>query len=347
MSKRVNVQKLRQVLTSLFAHHGLSASDADIVTDILLETELCGISTHGLSMVPAHIKKLDAGYNRNAVWCIEHGTASFSVCDADNSIGMLSAYRCMNLAIEKARTSGLHMVFCHNCNTFSAAYYYANMAAEAGMIAIISSNAPTQMAPYGGKEKLLGTNPMAISVPTDKEAPFIFDMATSAVAKSKINDAFHSGEAKIPFGWATDIEGKPTDDPAEAVRGLLLPMAGPKGYGLSMAVDLISGLLSGASCSDKVGRFYSPDNRCMNVGQSFAVIDPRLVYGESFYQAADDYVKTIRSSMSATDCPVRIPGDRNRAKREEALKNGLLLSDRLISDLNALIEKDLSAENLI
>lgn len=347
MSKKVNAELLHQILDQLFACHGLSASDASIVADILLETELCGITTHGLSMVPAHIKKLDNGYNRDAVFCIEHGNDSFSVCDADNSIGMLSAYHCMNLAIEKARTSGIHMVFCHNCNTFSAAYYYAKMALDAGMIAVVSSNAPTQMAPYGGKEKLLGTNPMAIAVPTDKEAPFLFDIATSAVAKSKINDAYHSGADKIPFGWATDEDGNPTDDPAKAVRGLLLPMAGAKGYGLCMAIDLISGLLGGAACLDRVGRFYTPDNRCMNVGQSFVVINPHLIYGDSFYQAADDYVKTIRNSTSATDQPVRLPGDRNYARKAEALKNGVTLSDSLIDSLNALIAADLPSADLL
>lgn len=345
--RNIPVNKLRDVIESLFINSGLSDKDAVIVADVLIEAELYGKTTHGIGMVPAHIKKLNQSYTLNAPFEIERTAAAISVCNANNSIGMLSAYKGMELAIQKAKSAGGHTVFCHNCNTFSAASYYVKMAAEAGMIGVAFSNTPPQMAPWGGKEKLLGTNPLAISVPTNKENPFIFDMATSTVAKSKINEAYHSGVEKIPMGWATDINGIPTDSPAEAVKGLLLPMAGPKGYGLCVAIDMISGMLSGAAYLDGVGKFYSSDNRGMNVGHTFIALDPRVIYGEDFYDKADDYVKRVRNSQSLNEKMVRLPGDMSLKNKQDKLISGIDLPVRVIDELNCLIcERQLDKDKL-
>ncbi|WP_044292852.1 Ldh family oxidoreductase [Robinsoniella peoriensis] len=328
---------LRDAMIKLFHKFGLKIDDAKIVTNCLMDAELAGISTHGISMVPEHIKKLKNGYSLKAELVIKKSTSAFTVCDAENAIGMLSAWKCMEIAIEKACISGIHMVLCNNANTFSAAYCYAKYAVENGKIAFISCNSPAQMAPLGGKEKMLGTNPLAIGIPAKDQAPFILDMATSAVAKSKINQAIHNGDEKIPFGWASDINGIPTDNPHEAVRGLILPMAGPKGYGQCMAIDIIAGVLSHASYLDNVGRFYSKDNQCMNVGHFFVVIDPKIVYGENFYSEMDLYFRRVRTSPSATSTPVLVPGDLNMKYRNDKIKNGIELPEKVITELNELL----------
>lgn len=336
---RVLENDLREAICYLFETAGLTLNSATIVTDCLMEAELAGISTHGISMVPVHVKKCKEGYNLSAELEIEKGTDSFTVCNANNAIGMLSAWKCIKLAVDKSEKSGIHMVFCNHANTFSAAYCYAKYAVEHGKIAFVSCNAPAQMAPLGGKEKLLGTNPIAIGIPAGKEAPFILDMATSAVAKSKINQALHNGVERIPLDWATDINGIPTDDPKEAVKGLVLPMAGPKGYGLSMAMDIVSGLLSHAAFLDNVGRFYSDDNKCMNVGHSFIVIEPKLVYGNNFYEQMDLYLERVRNSEAVEGGEVLIPGDINLRKRREQMQSGIELPNHVFFELNELLEK--------
>ena len=333
----ISVAQLRKSSIDLFKAYGLTEQDAEIVVDCLIDAELAGISTYGVAMIPAHIRKMRAGYNIDGELTIEKSTAAFSVCNANNMIGMLSAWKCMQLAVEKSSESGIHMVFCHHANTFSAAYCYIKYAVEHGKIGVVCCNAPAQMAPLGGTEKLLGTNPVAIGIPADTESPFLFDMATSAVAKSKINQAMHSGE-KIPFGWATDVHGHPTDDPKVAVAGLVLPMAGPKGYGLSMAIDIISGVLAHASYLDHVGRFYSSDSTCMNVGHTFLSIDPVVVFGEHFYTEMDRYLHRVRMSRAAEGDTIFVPGDLNRISREKMLIDGIDLSTKTVNELNALFE---------
>lgn len=334
---RVDVNELMNAVSELFLEAGVSDNDVKIITSCLMEAELAGIYTHGIAMVPDHVKRCRKGYAINADLCIEKSTDAFTVCNANNMIGMVSAWKAMDIALEKAAKSGIHAVFCHNANTFSAAYCYAKKAVENGKIALVLCNAPAQMAPFGGKEKLLGTNPLAIGIPGEKEEPFILDMATSAVAKSKINQAYFNGEPKIPFGWATDSNGMPTDDPREAVKGLILPMAGPKGYGLAMAIDVISGLLAHASYLNHVGRFYSPDNKCMDVGHTFIVIDPILIYGRSFYAQMDEYLRKISNSQSATENKVLVPGDINRRCRDIMLESGAKLPEKVFDELNLML----------
>lgn len=335
----INSVKLQKVITGLFIANGLCEDDANIVTNILLEAELCGITTHGISMVPAHIKKLRSGYKLHGEMKMIKETAAFTLCDANNAVGMLSAWKCMRLAVEKAAEAGIHMVLCRNCNTFSAAYCYVKQAVEKGMIGVVFCNSPAQMAPLGGCEKLLGTNPLAIGIPALEEAPFLLDMATSTVAKSTINQAFQKGDEKIPFGWATDCNGRPTNKTEEAVKGLLLPMAGAKGYGLSMAIDILAGLLSHSSYLDHVGRFYSEDNQCMNVGHAFICIDPMLIYGDGFYEAMDEYLRRIRNSRTVSGERVMVPGDINLKSRNEKEAKGVGLPEELICDLNRLLQE--------
>ena len=332
----VTYHSLKSNVLKLFSAVGLEEEKASIVTDVLVDAEVNGIGTHGVSMVPAHIRKLQKSYNlEGALKQVREGEC-FTVFDADNMIGMLSAYQAMRLAIDKAKEKGIFFVLCNHANTFSAASYYVNMAVNAGMIGLAFCNAPAQMAPLGGKEKLLGTNPVAIGVPGKTQNPFIFDMATSVVAKSRINDAVHEGKETIPYGWATDENGIPTNDPRKAIKGMVLPMAGAKGYGLSMAIDILSGVLSGSASLDHVGRFYPVENGCMNVGHAFLVINPRIVYGDSFYDEMDKYLARIRESESAGDAHVIAPGDNKQQIREKNIAQDLSLSDKTFEELNSL-----------
>ena len=299
---------------------GLDEDQAEIVADCLATADMYGVSSHGCAILQSHIDRiLRGGYNCKAECKITRQTAAFAVVDGDNAIGPVSAMFCLNLAVEKAKEVGVFNVFAKNNNTFGPAFYYSLKAAEQGCIAFVCSNSPAQMAPIGGKEKMLGTNPIAMVIPVPNSDPIIVDMATSIVAKSKFKEYKEQGRPLME-GWALDKDGNPTTDPDKGIQGLVLPMAGYKGYALAMLVDIVSGVLSGAAYLSKVGRFYSEDSRSMNVGFYMSVIDPRLVCGKKYDSLIVDFVDTLQNSSPVEGCHISLPGaERVKYKNEHTI----------------------------
>lgn len=288
---------------------GVSHEQAEVVADCFATADEYGVTSHGINMLQAHVDKVKrGGYNLSPSLVIVRETAAFAVVDGDNGFGPVSATYCMKMAVERAKEVGVFQVFSKNNNTVGPAFYYPLKAAEEGCIGILFSNSPAQMAPFGGKEKLLGTNPFSAVIPVPGGDPIIIDMATSVVAKSKFKQYKEAGKP-LPDGWALDENGKPTNDPDEGMKGLVLPMAGFKGYGIAMLIDLISGLVSGAAYLNNVGRFYSADNKGMNVGFCCIAIDPKVVMGEEYDTAMSEYVQIVRNSEPSGDGPICIPGD--------------------------------------
>lgn len=295
----------------------------EIIADVMNTADLYGIKSHGSSILDSHLQRIRRnGYNLNPGFRLITETPSFAVIDGDNSIGFVSANYCMEYAIAKAKDVGIYMTFSRNNNTCGPAFYYPMKAAEQGFIGIISTNSPAQMPPSGGRDKMLGTNPFAAVIPVPGHDPIIIDMSTSVVAKSKFKQYKELGEY-LPDGWALDNMGNPTNDPDEAIRGLVLPMAGYKGYCIAMLIDIISGLLSGAAYLNKVGRFYSEESSCMNVGFLCIAIDPLRVLGDEYSIVINDYVKTIRNSTVITGKQITLPGDHRIMK----YKNNTTMSD--------------------
>ena len=288
---------------------GVPHHHAEVVADCMYEADIHGVTSHGARILPSHLQKIKSGgYNLSPNFRTLRESPAFAVVDGDNALGFVCAMHCMGLAIEKAKEVGIYHVFsCHN-NTVGPAFYYPLKAAEQGLIGILYSNSPAQMPPIGGKEKMLGTNPFAAVIPVPGHPPIIIDMATSVVAKSKFKEYKEAGKP-LPEGWALDAEGNPTTDPDAAMQGLVLPMAGFKGYGIAMLIDIISGLLSGAAFLNKVGRFYSPDNSPMNVGICCACINPHLVLGDIYDSLIAQYVTEIRNSPACEGKVVVLPGD--------------------------------------
>ena len=289
--------------------NGVSDTHAEILADCLVTADEYGVTSHGTAVLGAHIDRIKrGGYNLNPDLKVIKETAAFAIVDGDNAIGPVSAMFCLDYALRKCRESGVFTVFARNNNTFGPAFYYSLKAAEQGCIAFVCSNSPAQMAPVGGVEKMLGTNPLAAVIPVPDGEPIIIDMATSAVAKSKFKEYKNEGKP-LPEGWALDKDGNPTTDPDEAMRGLVLPMSGFKGYALSMLIDVIAGALSGASTLDRVGRFYSDDGACMDVGFYMTVIDPTVVLGDEYNSEIKEYVERLRNSRSAEGKKIVLPGD--------------------------------------
>ncbi|MEE1505268.1 MAG: Ldh family oxidoreductase [Acutalibacteraceae bacterium] len=308
MSKIDFLNQKEQVKTKL-TENGVKETHAEIVADCFVTADMYGVTSHGTAILPAHIQRIErGGYNLDPKFDIIRETTAFAIIDGDNSMGPVCASFCMNYAVEKSRESGIFTVLSRNNNTFGPAFYYPLTAAQKGYIGIAFSNSPAQMAPFGGKEKMLGTNPFSMVIPCGEKDPIIIDMATSVVAKSKFKE-YKAQNKSLPEGWALDINGKPTTDPDEAMAGLVLPMAGFKGYGIAMMIDILSGVISGAAYLNKVGRFYSENNACMDVGFTFIAIDPKVVFGEEYEKIMEKYVDALRNSEATEGCTISLPGD--------------------------------------
>ena len=299
--KKQAIEKLMQ--------NNVKFEHAEILADCLAVSDLYGVTSHGLQMLDAHIKKIkNTGYNINPDIRVLKETSSFAIIDGDNSIGPVSAMFCTNYGIKKCKEAGVFTIFSRNNNTFGPAFYYSLKAAEKGCIAFVCSNSPAQMAPFGGVSKMLGTNPFAAVIPVKDKEPIIIDMATSAVAKSKFKEYKLAGKS-LPVGWAADSEGNPTCDSDKALGGLVLPMAGFKGYAISMLIDIVAGALSGAAYLNHVGRFYDENGEKMNVGYYMTFINPYVVFGDEYDSMISQYVSELRDSKTLSGKEISLPGD--------------------------------------
>ena len=336
--RRYDAKLIYKIMLELLRINGLSEKDSEIISRCYIEADLAGVSTHGVNVFPEHLRKIIKGiYKKVPNIKIQKETNSFAVLDGDKSAGPIAAFKGMQLSVKKAEKEGIFTTFVNNTNTIGPAFFYNNIALEKNMIGITLTNSPSAMAPTNGKEKLLGTNPLAISIPALKQKPIIYDIATSQVAKSKIKEALESNK-KIPLGWATDIEGNPTENPEEAIRGLVLPMAGYKGYGLSMCIDILSGVISGARYLNKVGKFYGSDS-CMEVGVTLIAINPKIIIGKEFYQRMDEYISTIKnSSRVRQEQEIYLPGENRINSREKNLLNGIEVNEKVIKELKKYIK---------
>lgn len=338
---KIKIDEIKEIAEQILVKLNINEDNRNIILKSYLEADLCGVSTHGFNTFPEHIKKFKQG-----TYPVEPNIKKikdkvcFTVMDADSAIGPIAASRAMELAVKKAKDIGIYTCFVQNANTFGPAFVYNNIALEDGMIGVLFSNSPAQMAPINGVEKLLGTNPIAISIPTNKQKPIIYDIATSQVAKSKIKQALIDNK-KIPTDWAIDKFGEPTTNPKDAIDGLILPMAGYKGYGLSMCIDILSGLISGAAFLNDVGRFYNNEN-CMNIGFTVIAINPTIIYDNSFYDMVDSYIEKIINSKTVNDdVSISIPGWNRINQKEKNIKNNEIeLNESTINELKEFYYKE-------
>lgn len=325
---KVKYNELKLHIQETLLGEGLDEYSAQATAECMVMADLYGIVTHGSVVLPSHIKRIQtSGYNLSPSFKVVNETASFAVIDANNSIGFASASYSMQYAIEHSKKSGIFSVFSRNANAYGAASCYAMMACKENLIGITFCNSPTAMAPIGGKDKLFGTNPLSVVIPTGDDHPIIIDMATSKVAKSRFLQMKREGKP-LGEGWALDKNGAPTTDPDEGIQGLVCPMEGFKGYGLALVIDVLAGLLSGAAWQDNVKRFYNESGDPMNVGHFFMVIDPEKVMGKCYWDIIKNYVSNIRNSARVCeDKPIAIPGDDKHFAFANNSANGIEIAD--------------------
>lgn len=333
---RINYDKLVEKVVEIFVKRKLSYDVSKKIASCMVMADACGVHTHGLAVLDSHIKRLERNaYIINEKPKIIKETNTFALIDSNNTIGLYSAQYCMELAVSKCKESGIFVVFSRNSNTFGPAFYYPYLAIKNKMIGVCFCNSPANMPVTGGKEKILGTNPLAIGIPGNIEGPILFDMATSIIAKSKIKELAICGK-KIPNGVALDDIGNPTNDPNEALKGMVLPIAGHKGYGLALCLDILSGVISGSAYLNKVGRFYSENNNSMNLGQTFVAIDPRIILSNDFYDEIDNYIRILHNSKKNDSSKIYYPGEKEMQQYKESLLLGVKIDKRIMENISEL-----------
>jgi len=315
---------------------GARADDAATVADVLLEADLRGQHSHGLLRLPTIAGRVEAGLIRpEAEMRILASSPATALADAGNGFGHAMAERAMSLAQDIASDAGVGLVGVRDNNHIGMLGYYAERCARAGYVAAVCTTTEPMVHPFGGSERLLGTNPIAIGVPAVPD-PFVLDFSTSETAIGKIIDAVQRG-VSIPPEWALDGRGEPTTDATEALAGAINPFGGAKGYGLSLAVALLAGLMVGSAPNPEVVGTLDTEH-AVNKGDLFVAVDPRCFPGGSgLALASTSLLDQVRSSRPApgTDV-VRVPGDRGRERRERCIDAGIELPSALWATIGEL-----------
>ena len=287
---KVSAPTLKKKIIDIFKKYKLTSRHAKISADIIINAELVGASSHGLSRLKMYIDRIKRKViNSSPKIKIKKISNSISLVDADNSIGFVGADLGIKQAIKNAQSSGIGMVAVKNSGHYGLSSFYANQAIKKNMIVFCFTNAPPALAPYGAKKILFGTNPICFGSPSGTKIPFILDTSVSIINRGKIRFAAKLGK-KIPPNAALNKFGKPTTIAKEAIEGVQLPIAGFKGSGLAWMVDILSGVLTGASHGGKVKDPFDDFSGPQNVGHFFIVFKSNMF--------TSDYKKRIKENIN-------------------------------------------------
>jgi ureidoglycolate dehydrogenase (NAD+) len=318
---------LRALGVQAYENLGLTRQDAQDACRIMVLADLFGISTHGMSRFESYGERLVIkGINARPAIALERVAPALVKVDGDNGVGPLVGMRSLQAAMDVARACGVGIALARGSNHFGPISPYSYIAAEAGFASMIASSATTSIAPWGGSDARLGNNPLGFGVPNPAGRPFLLDMAMSVVARAKIRDALKRGES-IPGTWATDKQGRPTEDPKQALDGFLQPMGGHKGYGLALLVDLFSGLFSGAAYLNHIKSWMHEADQPQNLGHFFLLIDTKVLGSQRWLaERMMDFASILHASPPADPGhPVIVPGEIELNKMEHQRKHGISL----------------------
>jgi LDH2 family malate/lactate/ureidoglycolate dehydrogenase len=307
---------LTEWVCSLFVRTGIPQFSARTVSESLVAADLEGVASHGVMLVPMYLDRLLAGsISKQTEARVVHDSGAAVVLDAGNMLGQLSSRQAVALAAGRAKKHGLASVAVRNGFHYGTAGYWARAIAAQGLVGMAFSNTRPLMPPPGGAERIVGNNPVAIAFPSEDEV-FVTDMAMSATAMGRIRLADSAGQP-IPQGWATDAEGRPTTDPAAAIKGMLLPAAGPKGFGLALAIDLLCGGLSGGAITDEVNPLYGDPKQPYRCSHLFLGMDPAAFGIEDLpHRVSKVQEKTRCAKRAPGSDTIHAPGDLERARRK-------------------------------
>ena len=348
--KRVLPEQIRQQVSSVLRAWDMSDAHADTTAEMMLETDLRGVDSHGISMLPTYDREFRSGrLNMRPVFKTVREGPAMALIDADASLGHPVSVYAMNFAVDKCRDTGVAVVSVFNSHHFGAAGCYSRMAADRGVIGMVTaSTRGVTLVPTFAAEPVMGTNPLAFAAPAGRNAPFELDMATTTVAAGKVK-VHKLNHRPVPPGWVVDGGGRPVTDPEEAFRyvferpeGGITPLGGAravgghKGYGLAVMVHILGGALSGASFSPIRNRTQGPSDP-HNIGHFFLAIDPRAFRPDGLFEEDLDRVIDVLHHAKPADPaqPVLVAGDPEMATRRERLQHGVPVPDDLMEQLRA------------
>jgi LDH2 family malate/lactate/ureidoglycolate dehydrogenase len=332
---RYTKEQLQRLVARLAMGMGVPDADAALFAEALVDADLHGVPTHGVSRLNIYLKRIEAGLiDPKAEFAIERRAGSVLVLDAGNGLGQVQARKSLELLIPLARQNGVAAATIRNSQHFGALSWYSNYAAAQQMVLLAMTNCEPAMSPAGGYAAFFGTNPIAASFPTSKGFPVKIDLSTSIVARGNIIAAQKKNE-RIPEGWALDAEGRPTTDATEALLGTVLTMAGHKGYALAMMVELFSGVLSGAAIGPDVGSMYKNLDRKQDVGHFFCLFDIKAFLDyEEYLRRMDETIERIKALKKRPGVEeILVPGERSAQKAAVNAAQGIPVSPETVAEL--------------
>jgi LDH2 family malate/lactate/ureidoglycolate dehydrogenase len=331
-------QALEETCTGILASLGLDPAPAGLVARTLVEADLRGVHSHGVLLMPAYARRLQAGgFNPRPRLRLIRESAATAVLDGDGGFGQVVAEAAMGIAIEKARASGSGVVGVVNSNHYAAGAHWAMMALPADCIGLALTSAGSAVAPWGGATPLLGTNPWTLAIPAGVELPVVLDMATSVVPAGRLLWAMQRSE-EIPLGWAVDGDGRPTTDPREGLRGRLLSAGAYKGYGLAVIAELLTTALTDAGPGPDSLQSRADPNEPLQISHHFQAIDvAAFLPPDRFKARVDALVRRLKGSAREPGvAEILLPGEIEFRTERERRATGIPMPPALLADLAAL-----------
>jgi LDH2 family malate/lactate/ureidoglycolate dehydrogenase len=329
----VPADTLRDFARRCYAALGLPDTDAALVADSLVQSDLWGHPSHGIMRLFWYAVRLESGAMSPVTRPELSGKGALLTMNGNDGVGQVVARAAMDAAIAAAKTHGIGAVAVRNSGHFGTAMYFTRMAAREGCIGYLATNASPAMAPWGGLDKRLGTNPWSWAAPAGRYAPVMLDIANTAVARGKLHAAKAKGDP-IPEGWAMDADGTMTTDAALGIAGTILPMAGHKGYAVSFITDMLAGVLSGSAFGTGVTGPYVPEGRS---GAGHFVIAIDIAASRPLAEFEADMERLIDEIKSARPAPgfagIYYPGEIEAINEARNLAHGIDLPEAVIGDL--------------
>ncbi len=338
---KVQADRLKEIAIRILTGLHATEDEAAVVAEALIKAELRGIDTHGVHLLTLLPERVEAGMLQipTSLTVVKESGAT-ALLDGGNGLGPAAAHRAMGISIRKAKEFGVGCCLVRNTNNIGILSVYTLMAARENTIGIVMANAAAAMSPWGGAEALFGTNPLSISVPGEAGAPpVVLDMSSTVVARGKIRRADRLKEG-IPLGWAFDETGTPTTDPAAALKGTLMPIGGPKGYGLALMIDVLAGMLSGSQYGPAIRTFHQIEGPT-GVGVFMLAVEiERFMPLGQFTVLFQTYLASIKASRKAKGVSrIYLPGEIEYEKEQRNLNEGIEVNPSTAGKLNTLLEK--------
>ncbi len=338
---RFPVDRLENFIQAALSALGVLDNHARISAQRMIEADLRGMHGHGIFLLPTYSRRIrEGGYNLRPDIKAERETPVSALVDGDNGLGQVVMTFAADLAIQKAKESGLAWIGIRRGNHAGAAGVYAALPLKHDMIGMYMAVANANlMPPWGGVDKLLGTNPIAFAIPAGEEPPFVLDMATTMASFGKVKMAAQRGET-MPVGWMIDRQGEPLTDPQRADEGFLLPIGGHKGYGLNMFIGLMAGVLNGAAFGSDVINLNQDFQNPTNTGQVFFAMRPDLFQDlDAFKAEMDAKIREIKHSAPMEGKgPIRIPGEMAVKRKQEMMERGVPVAPPVLKAVRELAE---------